>query len=618
MNVAYPGSVGEPQRLASAWISANLIPVLQVPPRLGRNFTEEEDLPNGAKVVMISETVWRTRFAADRSVIGRRLDVNGEPREIVGVMPERFRFPNASTQLWLPRALDPKDPFPGGFSYQAVARLKRGVPIEAAQRDFNAVLRRLPEISPNFAPGVSTQALMDQAKPVAVLVPHHQDAVGDIADTLWMVAAAAGLVLLVACANVANLILVRADSRQRELAVREALGAGRARVFGHFLAESTLVAFVAAAFALGLATFAIRVLRASGPANLPRLEEIRVGGPEILFTLVIAAVVALFCSVIPALRIGRVQLGSALREGGRGGTAGRTRQRVRGALVAAQIALAMVVLAGSGLLVRTFQRMHAIKPGFETENIATLWLAAPRSRYRSDTSLVQFYARLSERVGALPGVRSVGMTSRMPLQRHGMNQNPFYPEGDATYAEKIPPLQIFTTVDAGYFRAMGIPIIAGKNFDRIDTQRGEEAIVSQATAAHFFKDSTGASAIGKRFRPLPSGPYYTIIGVAGGVRDTALTAAPTSTVYFPQVVAADTLLRQTRSTMALVVRTVGDPSTIVPAVQRVLREIDPTIPTFEINPMTALVSASMARLSFVLLVLGSAAVVALLLGAVGL
>lgn len=618
VNVADPGGDGEPQRLSAAYISASLIPVLEVPPLLGRAFTEAEDLPNGPDVVVISEPLWRKRFGGDRSAVGRTLDVNGVARQIVGVMPDRFRFPSAKTQLWLPQALDPNNPFPGGFSYPAVARLKPGVTLEAAQRDFDAVLQRLPEISPNFAPGVSTKMLMDQAKPKAVLVPLHKDVTGDIAGTLWMVAAAAALVLLVACANVANLILVRADSRQRELAVREALGAGRARVLGHFLAESAVLTFVAGAAGLGVAVLAVRVLRGAGPAELPRLDEITLGTPEVLFTIAVAALVATICSVIPALRIGRVQLGNALREGGRSGTAGRARQRVRGALVAAQIALAMVVLAGSGLLVRTFQRMSAIKPGFDVENVATFWVAAPRARYKTDTTLVRFYSQLTERVAALPGVRSVGISSRLPLLRFGMNANPFYVEGDAASETKIPPLQIFTTADGGYFRTLGIAIVAGRNFERLETQRGDEAIISQRTAEHFFKDSTGVAAIGRRFRPLPSGPFYTIIGVAANARDTALVAAPSQTVYFPQALVTDSLLRQTRGTMALVVKTSGDPAAIVPAVQRALRELDPTLPAFEVQPMTALVTASMARLSFVILILGSAAVVALLLGAVGL
>ena len=618
MNVADPGGAGEPQRLDAAWISASLIPILQVPPLLGRTFNEAEDLPKGPEVVIISETMWRNRYGADRSVIGRKLDVNGLSREIVGVMPTRFRFPMATTQLWIPRALDPNEQFPGGFQYTAIARLKPGVTIDAAQRDFASVLERLPELFPTFAPGVTTKMLMDQAKPTPLLVPLREDVTGAIAGTLWMAFAAAGLVLLVACANVANLILVRADARQREIAVREALGAGRALVLGHFLAESVVLGTIAGVAGFGVATLAVRALVSAAPAELPRLAEVSLGGTELLFAAAISGLIALICSVIPALRIGRVHLSNALREGGRAGTAGRARQRVRGALVAAQIALALVVLAASGLLVRTFTRLNAIEPGFNVDNVATFWVSVPLAQYKSDTTVVGFYSQLVARVAELPGVRSVGITSRLPLLPHGRNLNPFYVEGDEAAVNKIPPLQIFTTTDAGYFKAMGIPLVAGRMFTSLETQRDYEAIISQRTAEQFWMDSTGVAALGKRFRPLPSSPWYTVIGVVGNARDTALVAPPSQTVYFPQIVAQDSLWTQTARRMALVVKTTGEPNAIIPAVRATLRELDPMIPMFEVQSMQTLMRTSMARLSFVILVLGSAAIVALLLGAVGL
>src|SRR5262245_58311373 len=322
VNVSEPGGAGEPQRLTSAWISAELIPVLQVPPLLGRVFTPEEDRPNAPDVVIISEAQWRIRFGADPRVIGRTLDVGGRSRQIVGVMPQRFRFPAAETQLWLPLQLDPNGSGEG-FSYYSVARLKPGVSIAEAERDFAALLPRMVELYPTFVQGVSQQMLLDQAKPRPFLVPMRDDVTGGIARTLWIVAAAAGLVLLVACANVTNLILVRADGRQRELAVREALGAGRARVMAHFLSESALLTFTAGVAGLGVAAFAVRTLKSVGPADIPRLAEVSVDWVVVLFAIVAMAVVALVCSAIPALRIGRIHITNALREGGRSGTASK-------------------------------------------------------------------------------------------------------------------------------------------------------------------------------------------------------------------------------------------------------------------------------------------------------
>ena len=584
VNVADSAGAGEPQRMASAFMSASLIPVLEVSPILGRGFTAEDDRPKAPLVTLIGEPMWRTRFGADRNVVGRALLVNGLRRVIVGVMPAAFRFPATATQLWFPAGLDPAEPFPGGFGYNGIARLKPGVTVADAQREFAALLPRLPELFPGFVPGVTTQMMMDQAHPRPSLVPLRADITGGIAATLWVIAAAAAVVLLVACANVANLTIVRAESRQRELAVRQALGAGRARLTLHFFTESAVLAGAATLLALAAATVALRGLVAAGPAGIPRLAEVKIDGATLLFTLAVAALVTVACSVVPALRVGRGAL--ALHEGGRSGTAGRTQQRLRAGLVAAQIALALVVLAGSGLLLRTFQRLHAVRPGFDAAHVSTFWISLPPARYARDTSIVQFYSRLVSAVGALPGVTSVGVTSRLPLEQHGINPEPLYPEHDPSYDKKLPPLSLFTTVAGDYFRAMRIPILAGRPFGRMDSQRDGEAIVSRSAALAFWKDSTGVAALGKRFRPFPASPWYTVIGVAGDVRDTALATTPAHAVYFPEALQQDTSrFAQSVRTMALVVRTVGDGASITPAVQKILRGIDPTLPIFDARPM---------------------------------
>ncbi|HEX7122555.1 MAG TPA: ABC transporter permease [Gemmatimonadaceae bacterium] len=616
-NVARPGSAIEPQRLRAAYATASLFPALRVSPIMGRGFTEAEDLPNGPNVVVISEALWRNQFGAAPDIVGRQVEINGVTREIVGVMPERFRYPDDGIHLWLPLQLDPNVET-GGFSYSGVARLAPGVTVEQAERELATLLPRYPELFPEFAPGVPTQALLDQAKPIPVITPLREDMTGGIARTLWVVGAAAALVLLVACANVANLILVRADGRQRELAVREALGAGRGRVLALFLNESVILAGAATLLGFVVAWIAVRLLVVTGPADIPRLAELNIDGVTVAFAVGVALFVALVCSAIPALRIGRVPLVSGLREGGRGGTAGRAQHRLRGAMVALQMALALVVLAGSGLLIRTFQQLSSVRPGFDPENVATFWLSLPRARYPDAASYTRFYAQLTERVAALPGVQSVGLTSRLPLAPHGINQSPFYSEDDTEAATRIPPLQLYTTVDAGYFQTMGIPLLAGRGFERYGVQRDGEAIISQRTAEQFWNDPTGRTVIGKRFRMLPTGPWYTIVGVVGGVRDTSLAAPPPQAVYFPEVAGPDTNFAQTRRTMALVVKTTGDPMAITGAVHATLRELDPTLPTFEVRSMEAVMRASVARLSFTIMLLGAAAVVTLVLGAVGL
>jgi predicted permease len=361
------------------------------------------------------------------------------------------------------------------------------------------------------------------------------------------------------------------------------------------------------------------LLVSAGPAEIPRLAEVSVDGGVIAFALVVAGLVALACSAFPAIRFLRGNPLAGLRDGGRGGTAGGKRQRTRSALVVVQVAFALVVLAASGLLLRSFQRLHAVRPGFEADGVATLWLAVPSVRYPGDSSVVRFYARLTERVAQLPGVRSVGITSRLPLGNEGMNQNPFYVEGDATYTKKIPPLEMFTTTDGGYFRAMGIPLIAGKTFDPIERQHPDEAIISLETAKTFFHDSTGRAALNRRFQELPNGnQWHVVVGVVGSVRDTSLAGSPVRTVYFPQTVNGDPTNGQLNRTMAVVARTSGDVAGTTRAIQRVIREMDSTLPTFGVRSMRATVDASMALLSFTMVVLGVAAAVTLVLGMIGL
>lgn len=618
-NIGPVGGAGEPQRVQAVWVSHELMPLLQVQPARGRWFSAEEDVVNGPNVVMISDKLWRSKFGADATIVGKSMDVGGTSREIVGVMSPAFRFPTPDVDLWLPLQLA-RDGVGEGFSYNAVARLKPGVTLEDAQRDFAAVLPRMPELYPNFVPGVSMQMLMDQAKPVPVLTSLRDDVVGGISGTLWMIAAAAGLLLLVACANVTNLILVRADGRQRELAVREALGAGRARVLAHFLSESAVLTAVAGVAALGVAWAAIRALIAS-PVTIPRASEIGIDWQVAGFALLVTAVVTAVISVFPAMRIGRVHLFNALREGGRGGTSGKAQQRVRGVLVAAQIAIAVVVLAGSGLLLRSFQQLNAVRPGFNADNVATLWLSLPRARYAGDTAIVRFYARLDDRLASLAGVEYAGMASRLPLTQNGYNQNPLYPEDDAaTWATKIPPLQLYTTVDGDYFKAMGIPLIAGRTFDRLESQSAADAIISRKTAIQFWQDSSGQRALGKRFRSLPQGPLYTVVGIVGDTRDSSLASPPSQAVYFPQAMGGDTVFTQARRTVALVIkpREGVTTSSVVAAAQAVVRDLDPSLPTFDVRPMAQVWDRSVSQLRFTMLILGTAAAVTLLLGAIGL
>jgi putative ABC transport system permease protein len=286
--------------------------------------------------------------------------------------------------------------------------------------------------------------------------------------------------------------------------------------------------------------------------------------------------------------------------------------------VVAQIALGLVVLAGSGLLMRTFQRLHAVRPGFDAQRVSTFWVSLPRVRYQGSREVVQFYSTLVDRIAALSGIEAVGLTSRLPLETHGIDQNPIYPDDDPSYATKLPPLQLMTAVNADYFRTMRIPLVTGRNFDRMDAQRANEAIVSRATATAFWKDSSGVAALGKRFRPLPKGREYTVIGVVADVHDTSLAANPAQAAYFPEAREEGDVLKRAKRTMAVVVRTTTASPAVGPVVQRAIHDLDPTLPVFDAKPMTAVVGAATAQLTFILGILGGAVVVTLILGAVGL
>jgi predicted permease len=601
-----------PERVTATWVTASTIQLLQVRPILGRSFTEEDTRLRNPNTVVLGESVWRSRFHASPSVIGKTLVVNSAPRTVVGVMPERFSFPSADTRLWLPARVDPNLPEATDFSYSAVGRLARGATPEDAQRELASVLPRIAELFPRFATGTAATAWLEQVRPTPVVLPLRDDVTKGIARTLWMVGMAAALVLLVAWANVANLMLIRADGRQLELAVREALGASRLRIVTYFLGESFVLATVAGAIAALAAWGAVRALVAYGPADVPRLAEVRVGTTTLVFVFLVSMVGAIVCGALPAFRIRRGTLSISLRDGGRGETAGKTRQRLRATIAALQIAVALVVSVGSALLLRTFHRLYEEPPGFNANNVMTVWTQLPFARF-GDSAAVIFYARLTETVAKLPSVRAVGLTSRLPLGFGETRQQSFHVEGDGRTLS-LPR----DAVDGGYFAAMKIPVLAGRTFQQLGDQRDEDIMISRRAAAIIWNDSTGKTAIGKRLVLSPSGPAYTVVGVVGDLRDRDLAIAPSPLVYVPQAVPVNSIEPAARRTMALVVRTSESPTAVVSAIRRVVHDLDPTVPIFNVETMSDVVRASTARLSLALMLMSAAAAITLVLGTIGL
>jgi predicted permease len=601
----------DPEQVATAWFSASMLPTMQVSPILGRAFTDDEDRPSGETVALISEGMWRTRFGGSRDVLGKTIYVNSVQRKIIGVLPASFRFPAPDIEVWFPTRLDANTRYAGDFSYSAIARLKPGVTPDDARRDLASALPRIAESYATIdSGGMSTVEWLRENRPAPVVTPLRDSITAGIARTLWMLAVAAGLVLLVACASVANLVLIRADERQLELAVREALGASRLRVLAQFFAESTVLSVFAGALGLAAAWMAVQALVAYGPQDIPRLAELSVDAYTIAFTLVISMIAALFAAVVPTLHAARASSYTSLREGGRTATGGNSRHRLRATIASLQIALALVVLAGSALLLRTFQELRDVQPGFDATNVTTLWVQLPFARY-GDSSVVRFFAALTDRVGKLPGVIAAGVASRVPLDPDGSAHGSF--AVDMKHAS----LQMYS-IDDGYLRAMHIPIVTGHRFERIDVQRPLEVLVSRRAAELLWGDTSGRAAIGKRLTMVAGGPTYNVIGVTEDVRDRSLSMPPEPTVYFPQVAATDPVLGRTpRHSMAIVVQTAGARGAIATSVSRIVHELDPTLPTFNVQSMSDVLRASTAQLSFTLILIGAAAVITVLLGAIG-
>ncbi len=599
------------EHLTASWISPSMIPLLQVPPRLGRAFSEEEGRRGGPEAVMLSEAEWRTRFAAAPDVIGRTLIVNEVPREIVGVMPTRFAFPDAGTRLWLPVKVS-DTATAGEFLYSAVARLAPGATAESARLELMAVLPRMAEWFPQLQSGGATADWLEDVQLSPRVQSLRAAITAPIAPTLWMLAAVAGLVLLVAWANVANLLLIRADARRQEVAVRQALGASPRRASAQLLAEAGLLVATATTLALLAAQGALQALRSFGPADLPRLAELGMSAWSAGLIVLLALLGMLFGAALLVRFDRSSQLSGRLHSGARGQTSGGSQQRLRATASVLQIAAAVVVLALAAVLLRTAQRLHDVQPGFDPAQVSTFRILLPFARY-GDAARVAFHAELNERVRLLPSVQAAGLSARLPLGAGLSPEQDFLRAGD-TRRWTLP----VNVVSDGYFAAMRIPLLAGRDFRALDRQRPDEILISQRAAMLLFADASGRESLGKTLHLDPGGPTYTIVGVVGDVHYADLASPPAPMLYRPQVVASTALQPGPLPAMVLSVRSEGPAEALVGAVRAIVRDLDPAVPLFEVRSMRAVVRDSMARLTLVLWVMTAAAGVSLLLGMVGL
>jgi putative ABC transport system permease protein len=615
---------GEPDRIRIVRATPSLASVLRVSPALGRWFSSEEGLPAARRVAVLSHGLWTRRYGRDRSVINRSMMLGGEPAEIIGVMPPAFAFPDPRVEMWVAEQIMPASGF-GLWSYSGIARLREGVSLEDARTEFQALIPDLAMAYPNDlrAAGNVEGKLVFSGRTL-------KDAtVGHVQRALLILLASVGLVLLVACANVANLFLVRSETRQREIAVRRALGAGRTRVARYFLMESTLLSLAGGAIGLALAWGALRLVVGFAPANLPRLTEIRLDPVAVAFTLLVSLIAAFIFGSIPLLR--QTGFADSLHETGRNNTATRRRHHARHVLMGAQVAMALVLLVSSGLMVRSFQELRAMDVGFDGTSALTFSLGLPDRGYPTREAAVAAHHAMIDRLSALPGVTRVSATSCLPLAAACSGGNTVRVEG-RSYTGTIPPIALFRAVADGYFDAMGIKVLRGRAIVRPDIDTKQPVVVVSASLARRFfpnQDPIGQRVASNRAPVKPGGdPQLQWLEIVGIVADTPTGRVlpggpPMPQIYMPVSIAGgpgipqSSLIGPDIAVMSYVLRTSTTPLDFVPAVRHAINAFDANLPLAQVRTMQDELDRATAQMAFTMALLSIAAAVALMLGLIG-
>ena len=611
--------LAEPEDVRTLFATDAILPMLGAQPMLGRVLNKSDDTPGTPETVMLTAGYWRSRFGGDPTAVGRTLMVNSQPREIVGVLPDSFRFLDRNVSLVLPYRFDRKTVFLGQFSYRAIARLKPGTTIAQASAD---VARLIPLSLTRFPPfpGGSVK-MFEEARITPNVRSLKDDLVGDVRTVLWVLMGTISMVLLIACANVANLLLVRAESRQQELAIRAALGAGTGRIARELLLESVLLGILGGIIGLGLAFGALRFLVWLAPGNLPRLADIALDLPAVLFAFVVSVIAGLLFGAIPVFKYAGARVGTMLRGGGRTTSASKERHRARNILVVAQVSLALVLLIGSGLMIRTFYMLSRVHPGFQRpDEVQTFRLSIPDSQIKEEVAVVRMHQAIMDKVAAVPGVSSVALASTVTMTGDGW-RDPLFAQ-DRTYTEgQMPPLRLFKFVSPGYVGAMGAALVAGREFTWDDTyQLRPVAMVSESLARELWGQP--AAAIGKRIRAYPQGAWREVIGVVTDMREDGLHRKATTTAYWPTMMlhfspTPDNRNFVTRGLTYVVRSSRTGTEGFVGELGRAVWSINPNLPLAGARTLQEIYDASLARTSFTLVMLAIAGGMALLLGVAG-
>jgi putative ABC transport system permease protein len=595
----YTGS-GEPLQWTAGLVTGGFFRTLGAQPLLGRVITEEDDRRGGPFIVVLSHALWRRQFGGDPGVLGKAVMLSGNSYTVVGVMPSDFKAPRGETEVWAPaQVVNPiAAAYRGVHFLQTYARLKPGVTIAQAQSEMDAIDKRMAEAYP-----------AESKRRQTALIPLHDRVVGQVRPALLVLFGSVGLVLLIACVNFANLLLARAAARGQELVVRLAMGASRRRLMRQLLTESVLIAMIGGAAGVALAIWGVDLLVWLKPANLPRLETIGVDARALIFTLAVSVLTGAVFGLAPAWQSTRVNVSDALKEGGRGET-GAAKQRLRSALVVIEMALALALLAGAGLLVKSFWQLRNVQPGFGIDGLLTMRIELPESRYREIPAQAQYRRSLLDEVNSLPGAQAA-LVSEAPMSGEWLTHD-FMVEGQQLSAGEEPDVQT-RSVEGDYFRVMRIPLLSGRDFRPQDNENAPlVGVVNQSLAQRFFKDE---SPLGKRVRWARDDQinWITIIGVAGDIKHFGLDEPEEPALYTPYPQS----MRAWKRWMNLVVRSDGDPAAITQAVKSRVWRIDGQIPVTRARTMIEMVGASVEARRFNMLLLGVFAAMAMLLAAVG-
>ncbi len=610
--------VGQPDQVQTAVISDGVLETLAVPATLGRWFSPADQDPHGGKTAMLSYGYWQRRFGGDPGVIGRNIEVDAQTREIIGVMPRGFRMVDHDVDLLLPMAIDRAHLKLAPFGFSAVGRLKPGVTPAEADAD---IAHLIPVWMDSWSNGPGTNPhYYEQWKIAPNIRSLKLQVTGGVAGALWVVMATVGLVMLLACTNVANLLLVRAESRQQELQIRSALGAGRARIARELLVESVSLGLMGGALAVGVAYAGLRLLMAIGPPDLPRMSEIALDGSSIGFTLLLSVFSGLLFGSIPVLKYARGNGSTALMGSSRTASASRTRQRSRNVLVVAQVAMALVLLVSALLMIRTFAALRSVEPGFtDPAHIQTVGIWVPDLLEPDARKVTLMQSQIADNLAAIPGVAGVAFAGGVPMQGFDPNWDQMSVEGK-NYEGGEPPLMLFNYVSPGFFKTMGTRLVAGRDFTWDDIYNFRNTVV---VSENFARDSWGtpSAAVGKRIRQFAKMPWQQVIGVVEDVRQHGLDQPAPATIYWPAMIndpyTQEPSIDAPRDATFVLRSSRAGSQGLLAEVQRAVWRVNANLPLASTKTMQEFLSRSLERTSFTLVMLAIAGAMALVLGVIG-